>query len=184
MEISEEPVSASSPGFAASKGDGGQWKSWSCFCHGAPSVAVPLVWCVENRELSALCGNSQNKLLSVLGPLCLLRQHLALTLALSVFLLLMFSRGNPSWREECYRCPRPGTDLGTWQEGGRQEGGGGTEIPAHAAVLPPSQLPRPRHLLPSASLSRQEGLWPRWVGAQGMGGPAGLLSRAVSCRRG
>lgn len=100
---------------------------------------MTLGWCVENRDISALYGNSQNKLLSVLGPLCVLHQPLTLALAHGVLLLPVFS--TPSTLAEMPSLSLTGTDLRAWQWGGRQEGGEGTEIPACAVAVPPSQLP-------------------------------------------
>lgn len=167
VQISGELLSASSPGFTARKWDSGRWRSWPCFCRGAPSAVVALGWCVENGEISALCRNSHNKLMSVLGPLCLLHQHLAQ----SVFLLPVFSRSSPFCNVRNFAIipgravisPGPGAWHGGHSDG--QEGGGGTEIP-------PGSL---GHVIcfPSTSLSRQEGPWQHRVGAQG---PAGLLS--------
>lgn len=110
-------------------------------------MVVALGWHVESGEISALYGNSQNKLLSVLGPLCRLHQHLAPALAQHVSAPHVFKKQPLLQWEKCHRCPWLGTDLGAWQQGGRQ-GGGGTEIPARALLVPPSWLPQPRHLLP------------------------------------
>ena len=121
-----------------------------CFRHGAPSVAVALGWRVENGEIPALYGNSQNKLLSVLGPLCLLHQHLAPTLPQSVFLLPTFSRRNPFYNGR-HAIVVPGRALTSGPGNrvvGRKVPPPGTKIPARGAVVPPSRLPRPRHLLP------------------------------------
>lgn len=87
--ISREPLSASSPDFKVRKRDKGCGSPGPV--SGALNVAVALGWCVENREICALCRNSQNKLLSVLGPLCLLQQPLTPALAHSVLLLPVFS---------------------------------------------------------------------------------------------
>lgn len=143
-------------------------------------MAVALGWRVENGEISALYRNSQNKLLSVLGPLCLLHQHLALTLAQSVFLLPMFSRSNPFYSgRNAIVVPGWALTLGPGNRvAGRKEGEAPKSQAALRLCLPPSS---PSHVIcfPSTSLSRQERLWQGWVGSQGTGGPAGLLSRAA-----
>lgn len=139
---------------------------------------------VEEGEISALYRNSQNKLLSVLGPLCLLHRHPALTLAQSVSAPHVLKKQPLLQWEKHHRCPWPGTDLRAWYRVvGRKEGEAPKSQPVLQLCLPPSS---PSHVtcFPSTSLSRQEGLWQLWVGSEGTGRPAGLLSRAACGGRG
>lgn len=77
-------------------------------------------------------------------------------------------RKPPFYKEWCPGCSwaAPGTARKGWWSGRSWS----TKIPAHAAAVPSSWLPRSRHCFPSASLSRPEGWWQRWVGARGTRG--------------
>lgn len=112
---------------------------------GVLSVAVALDWCVENGEISALYWNSHNKLLSVLGALCLLHQHLAQ----SVFLLPMFSTSSPFCNGRNFAV-MPGRAVtlpgaGAWHGGhrvtGRKEREAPKSLPAPLVTLSASRQP-------------------------------------------
>ena len=110
-------------------------------------MAVALGWCVEKGEISARYGNGQNKLLSALGSVCPLHQHLAPTLAQGVFLLPVFSRSNLFYNGR-NAVAIPGLVLSTAWHGvaGRKEGR--HQNPGLCCGRASLRLPPPCHLLP------------------------------------